>query len=64
MENGDDHFGDADFEQRVRRAAYLLWESEGCQPGREKEYWYRALEKMLRRRREDELANRGLIDPM
>ena len=36
-------FVDLDFEQRVRRRAYDLWEEDGHQEGRETEYWFEAL---------------------
>lgn len=28
--------------ERIRERAYLLWESEGCEHGRDMEYWSRA----------------------
>ena len=31
-----------DLKQQIAIQAYLLWESEGCQPGRDLEYWMRA----------------------
>ena len=34
---------DLDFEQRVRRRAYDLWEKGGRQEGRETDYWFAAL---------------------
>jgi hypothetical protein len=46
---GDDHF-----EQAVRDAAYFLWENDGRPSGREKEYWFRALETKMRERRCDD----------
>jgi hypothetical protein len=42
-----DRFVDLDFEQKVRQAAYHLWENDGRPDGREKEYWFRALEEQL-----------------
>jgi hypothetical protein len=45
---GDDHF-----EQAVRDAAYFLWENDGRPGGREKEYWFRALEMKIREHRAD-----------
>ena len=53
----DDPFRDADFEQEVRDTAYFLWESDGRQPGREKEYWFQALEQRLRQRKCDRLLS-------
>jgi len=40
-------FVDLDFEQSVRQTAYHLWEHDGRPDGREKEYWFRALEQQL-----------------
>jgi len=48
-----DPWGDKDFEQAVRETAYFLWESDGRPQGREKEYWFRALERSLRQRGSD-----------
>ncbi|MEO5374782.1 MAG: DUF2934 domain-containing protein [Alphaproteobacteria bacterium] len=28
--------------ERIRECAYQLWEAEGCQHGRDMEYWFRA----------------------
>ncbi|WP_413813501.1 DUF2934 domain-containing protein [Devosia sp. Root685] len=39
-----------DFEQKVRQAAYHLWENDGRPIGRETDYWFRALETLLRDR--------------
>jgi hypothetical protein len=47
MYQDTERFIDLDFEQRVRRAAYHLWEADGRPDGREKEYWFRALEQEL-----------------
>jgi hypothetical protein len=41
---------DVQFEQAVRETAYFLWEQDGRPLGREKEYWFRALERTLRER--------------
>lgn len=30
-------------EDQVRRRAYELWESEGCPPGLDQQYWFKAL---------------------
>ena len=46
-------FGDPEFEQAVRETAYFLWEHDGKPDGREKDYWYRALEQTLRQRQSD-----------
>jgi hypothetical protein len=35
-----------DLEPRIRERAYLLWEMEGRQEGREEEYWHRARERI------------------
>ncbi len=51
--NDNIEFGDPDFEQSVRDAAYFLWEHDGRPAGREQDYWYRALEQTLRRRHSD-----------
>ena len=31
-----------DLIEKIRERAYSLWESEGCDHGRDMEYWYRA----------------------
>lgn len=43
MYQDTEKFVDLDFEQRVRRRAYDLWEEDGHQEGRETEYWFEAL---------------------
>jgi hypothetical protein len=48
-----DPWGDADFEQAVRDTAYFLWENDGRPEGREREYWYRALEQLVHQRQCD-----------
>jgi hypothetical protein len=40
---------DPRFEEEVRVAAYLLWETEGRPEGREQLYWYRAMEQRIER---------------
>jgi hypothetical protein len=35
-------------ERVVRRLAHDLWEREGRQPGRDEEYWHRALDRLRR----------------
>jgi hypothetical protein len=47
MYQDTDRFIDMDFEQAVRQTAYHLWERDGRQDGREKEYWFRALQQEL-----------------
>jgi len=51
--DGPDPWTDPDFDQDVRNTAYYLWEHDGRPEGRENEYWFRALEQCLRRRRAD-----------
>jgi len=49
---------DPEFLQAVRDTAYFMWEQDGRQPDRDKEYWFRALEQHLRlRQSEKELRN-------
>jgi hypothetical protein len=31
----------------ITKAAWLIWESEGCQLGRDHQYWYRAKQQVL-----------------
>ncbi|MBV8913420.1 MAG: DUF2934 domain-containing protein [Acetobacteraceae bacterium] len=38
-------------EQLIRERAHSLWEADGCPPGRDQEYWFRA-EQMLREERD------------
>jgi len=47
MYSDTDKFVDLDFEQRVRQAAYHLWEKDGRPWGREKDYWFEALAQEL-----------------
>ncbi|MET0440064.1 MAG: DUF2934 domain-containing protein [Devosia sp.] len=47
MYENTEKFVDLDFEQRVRQTAYHLWENDGRPDGREKEYWFQALEQLL-----------------
>ena len=35
-------------QQKIRDEAYRLWEDEGCQHGKDQEYWYRAEENVRR----------------
>jgi hypothetical protein len=60
----DDPWKDGEFEQAVRDTAYFLWEHDGRPPGREKEYWFRALEQRLRQRQYDRLLRERPVDPM
>lgn len=50
MYENTEKFIDLDFEQSVRQAAYHLWEDDGRPEGREKEYWFRAMEQLLAKR--------------
>lgn len=68
MYENTETFVDLDFEQRVRRTAYDLWEMEGRPLGRETEYWFRALEQLLaerepERRGESASPNGGIKVP-
>lgn len=38
-----------DTKQQITVQAYYLWEAEGCQPGRDLEYWMRAKEIVAQR---------------
>lgn len=42
---------DSDFERTVRDTAYFLWEGDGRPFGRDKEYWFTALDKCRREAR-------------
>jgi hypothetical protein len=55
MPEPDDPWTDKTFEAQVRDTAYFLWENDGRPSGREKEYWFRALERCLRQREADGL---------
>jgi hypothetical protein len=46
MYQDTEKFVDLNFEQDVRKAAYHLWEKDGRPEGREKDYWFMALEQM------------------
>ena len=52
MYEDTEKFVDLDFEQQIRREAYHLWENDGRPEGREKDYWFKAMEQLL--------ATRGL----
>lgn len=47
------HSNDSDFERTVRDTAYFLWEADGRPSGRDKEYWFTALDKCRRQREAD-----------
>ena len=55
MADADDPWIDKDFEAAVRDTAYFLWENDGRPLGREKDYWFAALERCLRQREADGL---------
>ena len=55
MAEADDPWIDKDFESAVRDTAYFLWENDGRPLGREKEYWFAALDRCLRQREADAL---------
>lgn len=59
MADIDDPWIDRNFEAAVRDTAYFLWENDGRPSGREKEYWFAALEKCLRQREADSMLARG-----
>lgn len=44
MYQDTERFVDLDFEQRVRQAAYHLWERDGRPFGHETDYWFKAIE--------------------
>ncbi|HWA20430.1 MAG TPA: DUF2934 domain-containing protein [Devosia sp.] len=50
----NDPWANPQFEQAVRDTAYFLWEQDGRPMGREQDYWFRALERCLRQRQNDE----------
>lgn len=61
MYEDTEKFVDLDFEQKVRQAAYHLWEADGRPFGDEKKYWFLALEHLLEERaagvaRQDDLV--------
>lgn len=59
MADMDDPWIDRNFEAAVRDTAYFLWENDGRPSGREKEYWFAALDKCLRQREADSMLARG-----
>jgi hypothetical protein len=50
MYEDTEKFVDIDFEQSVRKAAYHLWEDDGRPFGKEKDYWFLAIEKLMAER--------------
>jgi hypothetical protein len=62
MSEADDPWIDKDFESQVRDTAYFLWENDGRPHGREKEYWFAALDKCLRQREADNLLRKSPRD--
>jgi len=62
MPEADDPWIDKDFESSVRDTAYFLWENDGRPQGREKEYWFAALDRCLRQREADQLLREGPVD--
>jgi hypothetical protein len=44
MQTGNNPSSHPEFEERIRKRAYALWEAEGGAHGREDEYWHRARE--------------------
>lgn len=63
MPEQDDPWTDKDFEAQVRDTAYFLWENDGRPHGREKEYWFTALERCLRQREADGLLRKEPLHP-
>ena len=59
MAEKDDPWTDEEFEAAVRDTAYFFWENDGRPSGREKEYWFAALEKCLRQREADGMLGRA-----
>ena len=61
MYEDTEKFVDLDFEQRVRRRAYDLWEKDGRKEGRETDYWFAALRFELDTR-DQRVAQQGVDD--
>jgi hypothetical protein len=59
MPDADDPWIDKDFESAVRDTAYFLWENDGRPLGREKDYWFAALDRCLRQREADALLQQA-----
>ena len=49
------------FEEAIRREAYCLWELDGCQDGRDIEYWLQAKE-IVQRRLDENLGPPPTLD--
>ena len=56
MYEDTEKFVDMDFEQSVRKAAYHLWEEDGRPFGKEKDYWFLAIEKLMAERADDKVV--------
>ncbi|CDP52442.1 DUF2934 domain-containing protein [Paradevosia shaoguanensis] len=56
----DSVWRDPEFEQAVRDTAYFMWEQDGRPAGREKDYWFRAMEQHLRMRRNEKELRDGM----
>lgn len=52
-EQSQDRWIDQDFDRQVRETAYFLWEHAGRPWGREREFWFIALDRCLRERETD-----------
>ncbi|MFD2648798.1 DUF2934 domain-containing protein [Devosia albogilva] len=63
-QSSSDPWGDQDFELLVREVAYALWERDGRPEGQEKHYWFRAIDKCMQQRAEEDRLRRGIVDPM
>ena len=50
MYEDTEKFVDLDFEQLVRQTAYHLWEDDGRPLGKETDYWFKAMEQLLKAR--------------
>ena len=62
MADADNPWIDRDFETQVREMAYFLWENDGRPHGREKQYWFTALDRCLRQREAGELLRKEPAD--
>ena len=63
MYENTEKFVDLDFEQQVRQAAYHLWDDDGRPFGKETEYWFKAMEKLLAGRTLDQASNGTPVAP-
>lgn len=59
MYEDTEKFVDMDFEQSVRKTAYHLWEDDGRPFGKEKDYWFLAIEKLMAERADDKASADG-----